>query len=285
MPHGKLQPSPPEQGSCRHAPCALNSNGSSGAPSSERTVAVRPSIAAPRQREIQALVLAPPGAEPPGGANRLAMRIRRLRHGRAPPLDAGGAGLGLLRHRRGEGQNARCRLGRDRNIRAKISDRETRLQRIGAELDDLAILDRAMLVGRPRRQAVDDEDDVGIADPGFRVHADVGRMVERYGQRNRPVLTDRNGPVLRQRRQRGERVCRTGPVLGDDQWFLGIGEQCRGLLDRCRRCRRLARRHRGRTFEPRNGARFAQDFARQAQINRPLRCRLGQWRARGRALP
>ena len=99
--------------------------------------------------------------------------------------------------------------------------------------------------------------------------------VGRHRQRQRPVLADRDRPLLGERRERREALGAARAVLGEDHRMLGLGEDARRLGDLRRARPRHRRRHRRRRVEPLGRRRLAQHLARQADVDRAPRRRVG----------
>ena len=128
-----------------------------------------------------------------------------------------------------------------------------------------------MDIGRPGGQTIDHHHRVGILKPRGRIHSGKHWMFGANRKLDRPVLHDRNAPLINQIAKAAKGFRRARTALGNDHRVLGIGQNVCGRLNRCLRRRDRNRLHTQRPVNLVTRARFAQNFTRQADIGWPLR--------------
>ena len=95
-------------------------------------------------------------------------------------------------------------------------------------------------------------------------------MVGIKGKLDRPILHHRNAPLINKIGKAPKRLLGSCPTLGNDHRVFGIRQNIGGGLNTRLRRGNLNWLHAKRTVNLIAGARFTQNFARQADINRPL---------------
>ena len=224
--HGNPHPRPPECGSWRHDPWSVSSSGSSGQPSSDTTVAARPRMRSSHGVRHPLLRDRPGGI---GGGETVetdpAVGDVSLDERRATPFAPVSASAC-------DASLSACSRPTRPGPTSEVTDRSDRKLRTGKRASSGSgprwitrqSSAEPMDVGRPRRQAVDDEHDVGLGDPGLRVLPDVHRVVGGDRGGDRPVLAHRDRPPIGEPGERVESVLVAGAALGDHERPPRAGE-------------------------------------------------------------
>ncbi len=150
-------------------------------------------------------------------------------------------------------------------------------QGVRAQVDDPGVGPRPFFAGQPRHVAVDNHDQIRALKQGVGIEAEMHRMIPGQGHIARFALADGKGEGLGQVAELGDIRLVTAKARGNDQRVFRPRDHIRRLVYGAQvwKRRRCGAAPCGRSVSLLMGRR-GQDFARQGQIDRPLRLGAGQ---------
>jgi hypothetical protein len=143
------------------------------------------------------------------------------------------AAVGQTRRGLGQRRHGEPRGAGEGHVGGEAADRVAREERVHPELDDLRVGMRGSKVRIPGRVRFDDEDEVGLVEPGRGVETCVERMILGEVQMRVGLVEDGERQRLGERDQRRHRRGISTERLGDDDG-VARGQEPRGLRDRVR---------------------------------------------------